>query len=668
MKLYRLSNVANKPCYVLNFKGVRIMLDCGLDLSTALHYLPIPLVHSQKLSNLGNYVPGIENMNFCEGELKDCNGKIFVDSSPEFCTPHSGLFDFADIDVILISNYTCMLALPYVTEESGFKGIVYMTEPTLHIGRLFMEETIEYMERTALSSRHSSSGSWKDILHALPPPLCDVSNPRSWKRIYNRKQMESSLSKVQLMGYSEKKDVFGLLTVSPVSSGYCLGSSNWIISSGFEKIGYVSGTSTLTTHPRPLNQIPLRNVDCLIMTSLTQTPTQMPDPMIGEFCKSVVETTRLGGNVLVPCYPSGITYDLFECLAGQMDAHSLCTIPMYFVSPVADSSLAYSNIMAEWLSQSKQNKVYLPEEPFPHGGLARNGRLKSFRTMHDENFSNEYRQPCIMFCGHPSLRFGEVIHFIELWGSNSNNTIVFTEPSFPYEAALAPFQPLHMKVIHCPIDTSLNFSQAKKLIRDLKPGSIAIPEEYSLPPLSSPNRTDLTIDADIPIKTIGRYENIKLPIQVKYEKITIEPSLASSLFPFELRPGVSVATITGDLSVIDNKYKLKDIIDSKPEIGGSRKRKYRELNYLSLKSRHPKEYLFGKLDVNTFMERLTSSGVSGARLEDTGSGTYVIHLESEGCYIKIDGHKTDVFCDDSRSKNKIRRRVREAVINCINKF
>ncbi|CAB4068088.1 INTS9 [Lepeophtheirus salmonis] len=530
MKLYRLSNVANKPCYVLNFKGVRIMLDCGLDLSTALHYLPIPLVHSQKLSNLGNYVPGIENMNFCEGELKDCNGKIFVDSSPEFCTPHLWtFFDFADIDVILISNYTCMLALPYVTEESGFKGIVYMTEPTLHIGRLFMEETIEYMERTALSSRHSSSGSWKDILHALPPPLCDVSNPRSWKRIYNRKQMESSLSKVQLMGYSEKKDVFGLLTVSPVSSG---------------------------------------NVDCLIMTSLTQTPTQMPDPMIGEFCKSVVETTRLGGNVLVPCYPSGITYDLFECLAGQMDAHSLCTIPMYFVSPVADSSLAYSNIMAEWLSQSKQNKVYLPEEPFPHGGLARNGRLK--------------KQPCIMFCGHPSLRFGEVIHFIELWGSNSNNTIVFTEPSFPYEAALAPFQPLHMKVIHCPIDTSLNFSQAKKLIRDLKPGSIAIPEEYSLPPLSSPNRTDLTIDADIPIKTIG--------------------SLASSLFPFELRPGVSVATITGDLSVIDNKYKLKDIIDSKPEIGGSRKRKYRELNYLSLKSR--------------------------ARLEDTGSGTYVIHLET----------------------------------------
>ena len=85
-------------------------------------------------------------------------------------------------------------------------------------------------------------------------------------------------------------------------------------------------------------------------------------------------------------------YDLFECLHGQMEINGLTTIPMFFVSPVADSSLAYSNIMAEWLSSMKQNRVYLPEEPFPHGHLAKCGRLKSFRTLHDDTFSKEYRQ------------------------------------------------------------------------------------------------------------------------------------------------------------------------------------------------------------------------------------------------------------------------------------
>jgi len=201
----------------------------------------------------------------------------------------------------------------------------------------------------------------------------------------------------------------------------------------------------------------------LIMTALTQTPTQNPDPMIVEFCKTVIDTTKSGGNVLVPCYPAGIIYDLIECLAGQMEINSLSTVPMYFVSPVANSSLAYSNIMAEWLSGGKQSRVYIPEEPFPHGNLVKCGRLKSFKNLYDENFSTEYRQPCVMFAGHPSLRFGEVIHFIELWGNNANNTIVFTEPSFSYLDALAPFQPLQMRTVHCPIDTSLNFSQAKKI-------------------------------------------------------------------------------------------------------------------------------------------------------------------------------------------------------------
>ena len=50
----------------------------------------------------------------------------------------------------------------------------------------------------------------------------------------------------------------------------------------------------------------------------------------------------------------------------------------------------------------------------------------------------------------------------------------FSEPSFPYLDALAPFQPLQMRAVNCPIDTSLNFSQAKKLVRDLKPGILCL--------------------------------------------------------------------------------------------------------------------------------------------------------------------------------------------------
>ncbi|TRY72412.1 hypothetical protein TCAL_03963 [Tigriopus californicus] len=679
MKLICLSGCPNKPCYILKFKGLTLMLDCGLDMGSALNFMPVPLVHSQKLQQLGNYHPKDGQDPAIEMELKEANvlNHVFVDSVPEFAAPDLTMVDMAEVDCILISNYSNMLALPYITEETGFKGMIFLTEPTLHFGRLFMEETIEYIAR---STKGQSARRWKDLHQTLPHPLCESVNPQAWRTIYNREMMESCLSKVQLVGYSEKMDVFGLLEVSPVSSGYRLGSSNWIISSEFERIAYVSGTSTLTTHPCPMEQAPLRNMNCVILTALTQTPQTNPDPMIGEFCKTVIETTRQGGNVLVPCYPSGIVYDLFECLAGQMDINSLSTIPMFFVSPVADSSLAYSNIMAEWLSATKQNRVYLPDEPFPHGNLAKSGRLKSFRSLHDENFSTEYRQPCIMFCGHPSLRFGDAIHFIELWGSNPNNTIVFTEPSFNHALALAPFQPLLMKAVHCPIDTSLNFGQSKKLIRDLKPGCLVVPEIYTHPPAATPNRSDLKMETDIPKYTLSRYETITLPIKTKFESINIDPKLASALRPVEIRPGLAIATITGNLIAKNNKFELLAIEDKPIEIPQKRKRDSRGLIASSLstsstplipiKSRKPAEYLYGKLNVKEFVQKLSAIGIQDARVEELSKGCSIINLESEDTLIQVEESQTHILSHDETAKDKDlnRQRIRDLLLGCLNKF
>lgn len=66
------------------------------------------------------------------------------------------------------------------------------------------------------------------------------------------------------------------------------------------------------------------------------------------FCLVLATTLRSGGCVLMPCYPSGVIYDLFECLSGHLENLGLTQVPMYFISPVADTSLGYSNILAEW--------------------------------------------------------------------------------------------------------------------------------------------------------------------------------------------------------------------------------------------------------------------------------------------------------------------------------
>lgn len=75
-----------------------------------------------------------------------------------------------------------------------------------------------------------------------------------------------------------------------------------------------------------------------------------------------------------------------------------------------------------------------------------------------------------------------------------NEFFLFSEPDYPHLEALAPFQPIAMRTVHCPIDTSLNFTQANKLIRELKPNTLILPECYTQPPLAHPNRTDLIIE------------------------------------------------------------------------------------------------------------------------------------------------------------------------------
>lgn len=104
----------------------------------------------------------------------------------------------------------------------------------------------------------------------MPSPLCEAFKPKKWKKLFTIDDVHKSLSRVQIVGYDQKLDVFGALEIMPISSGFCLGSTNWILSTGLEKICYVSGSSTLTTHPKPINQNALKNSDIIIMTGLTQ--------------------------------------------------------------------------------------------------------------------------------------------------------------------------------------------------------------------------------------------------------------------------------------------------------------------------------------------------------------------------------------------------------------
>lgn len=65
-----------------------------------------------------------------------------------------------------------------------------------------------------------------------------------------------------------------------------------------------------------------------------------------------------------------------------------------------------------------------------------------------------------------------------------------------------------------------------------------------------------------PLITFKRGEVIKLPLKRKKGRVFIEPELASNIVPTEVRSGLSLASVTGELEVKDNVYTIKVIVNT----------------------------------------------------------------------------------------------------------
>lgn len=197
---------------------------------------------------------------------------------------------------------------------------------------------------------------------------------------------------------------------------------------------------------------------------------------------------------------------------------------MYFISGVGEQSLAFSNIFAEWLCESRQNSANAAESPFQHSELANKlNWLKVYPSI-NAKFNDEFhQQPCIVFASHQSLRFGEACHFVDLWKHSSQNTIIFCDSEHNNLDALAPYQPIYARCLYFPIDTSLVQSHLTYLLNDLPKsiGQIVLSSSYKLDTTAATTNTDQIAKLDHPrlrdqniiLSYYGQNDIVKLAIK-----------------------------------------------------------------------------------------------------------------------------------------------------------
>ncbi|CAB4432544.1 unnamed protein product [Rhizophagus irregularis] len=115
------------------------------------------------------------------------------------------------------------------------------------------------------------------------------------------------LSNIHLQFYLEDDEEIVIVryitsnVLEAYSLGYCLGSANWMIDCGGEKISIVSSSSTVQNiHPLPFDKTVLNNADVIIFSDLRDKDGARFETIFIEIGNCVANTLKNKGNVLFP--------------------------------------------------------------------------------------------------------------------------------------------------------------------------------------------------------------------------------------------------------------------------------------------------------------------------------------------------------------------------------
>merc|ERR1711971_647887 len=176
---------------------------------------------------------------------------------------------------------------------------------------------------------------------------------------------------------------------------------------------------------------------------------------------------------------------------------------------------------------------------------------------------------------------------------------------------------------------------------------------------------------------------LQLPVKSSLEHIQISSELAARLVPQEVRPGLAVATVTGQLTVKDNSYSLglvEDGGEGVTMVGGKRKRESRSSsagpssssNKFPLGKSKAQHYLYGPLDHQEFVAKLTSRGFTDAKVEKSKDAV-LIHLSNEESLIQVTETETHLMYEEAenvpaQNVGRLRQVLKDTILSCVAKY
>ncbi|XP_020592966.1 integrator complex subunit 9 homolog [Phalaenopsis equestris] len=572
------------PCHMLEFCGLRLLLECPIDLSALNIFSPISASHELDLSG-------------------------FISAEPWYKTAKNlHLWDVSLIDVVLISSPAGMLGMPFLTRNPRFSAKIYATEATMKIGRFMMDDLISMHSEYVMFYGHDEKTSfpdwmgWEELgrlsLKAKEVVMGeDGEELGCWLPLYSAADVDICMEKIQPLKYAEEACYNSILVLKAFSSGLDIGSCNWRINSPRRNFVYLSTSIFESPIAIDFDYRSLEGADILLFSDMSaindieeecnliggsQSDLNKDDKdlhvgnasipraclaedelseFLADNCEIleendkmsfitsyIVDSVREGGSVLIPIGQLGTVLQLLEQISDLLKSLSL-EVPIFIVSTTAEQTLAFTNAIPEWLCKKRQQKLFCGQPLFGHAELITEKKLHVFPLLYSSDLLLAWQEPCIVFAPHWSLRLGPAIHLLSRWHADSRCLLILQQ-GIDAEVALLPFKTVLMRVLECSFISGIQKHKIFPLLSFLHPKLVLFPEDLRPLCTSQPN-----------ISFSLLFYSVNSTLRVPSLQNNFEGRLATDLV-FQLQPRrlyskeMAIARLIGKLVLSRGKYLL----------------------------------------------------------------------------------------------------------------
>ncbi|KAE8811706.1 integrator complex subunit 9 [Hordeum vulgare] len=648
--------------HLLELEGIRLLLDCPVDLSALAAFTPVPL--GADCGDAGDLIRAV----------------------PYYWSPAaSAAAKAGGVDAVLVSSATGMLGLPFLTRLPSFANTkVYVTELAAKIGKLMMGELLEMHSEFLSYYGPDTDGPPKwmqgEKLHQLLSSLQNIViedegiDLAPLMPLYSAPNIEECMRKTQTVKYGEEVCFNGMTLLKASSSGLELGSCVWSIKGPRASITYLPSTVFVSAHALDCDYNSLKENDIILFSdfsslnvmdanneNLGENAMLCDDSVLRDggvdededvqclsknddiaeeierisfICSCISDAVKSGGSVLIPIGRLGVILLILEHISETLHSFNM-KVPIFMISGAAEKIISFTNAVPEWLCKPRQEKLFSRDEEalFGHVELLKEGRLFLFPHLYSKGLLAVWKEPCIVFCPDWSLRHGTAVHLLRRWHADKRNLLVL-EQGVDAELALKPFTPVSIQVLECSFLSGIKVRKVNPLLSVLKPKLVLFPEDLK-------SRCPLKEDAPWSYLYYSKGKTIKVPNIREDFEVRLAADVAFGLQPRQLDKAVAVARLRAKLHLSNGQYVLVAAPNDQPDQSN------RQLLH------------WGAVDAGRVLSALQEKGMECAFHADddddssAGCERSILITGPGEALVKITSERTVIYCDDEGAARRI---------------